>query len=647
MYDLRIPFLCVVIVVDSASGLVCNHEIFCHGRILHEVQMSSLYPDSKTFVDMKLKFPKQVVLKNFDILLRLSDNEVSRTSLSLFLRENFDDVASEFEAWTLPDIKDDPGFLDGIRDAKLKAYAKNIHMMWAFLARKIKDDVKFNPELYSIMYLPEPFVVPGGRFREIYYWDTFWICKGLLISEMYVTVRGMIKNYVHLVENWGLIPNGNRIYYKKRSQPPMLIPMVGIYHDFTKDFAFVQEIFPTLEKEFDFWRKQRSVTFRKYGKEYTMFRFYESSEGPRPESYKEDVVDAAAFDTPEKREEFFRELKAAAESGWDFTSRWFVYNASADYRPTLADTKVRNIVPVDLNCIVEWNARTLAKFCKRMNRQDRARYYTRLSRDLQRAIKKVLWRENVGAWLDYDFVSRQRRNYFYPSNLAPLWTQSFDRRDASHYVERVLEYLEDVNILRYPGGIPTSQELTGQQWDYPNTWAPLQDMVISGLHKTNHDEAQKLALTLAQNWITTNYMAYEESKAMYEKYDARVMGMPGRGGEYENQIGFGWTNGVALDFLHQFGNELVSPTIREAMGAKEERVEPAAEVEQAPEAELDSEDSEEDLHALAGADQEEEQDKLAGLVDHRYYEQYYAQKRAAAREASEDPEDTEAHGGYE
>ncbi|KAJ9595234.1 hypothetical protein L9F63_013471 [Diploptera punctata] len=465
--------------------------------------MSAIFPDSKTFVDMKLKHSEEYTLKAFeDFLKDLKTKNIPRNKLEKFVREHFDDVGSEFETWYPPDWHGNPKIFNKIIDPKMKKFAKKLHSMWKYLGRKIKKNVADNPNLYSMVYVPNAFIVPGGRFREFYYWDSYWIIKGLLYSEMYDTVKGMLINYLELVNKYGLVPNGGRIYYAGRSQPPLLIPMIYYYFKATGDTKFISQYLYLLEEEYAFWITNRTVKLKVDGVTYTLVRFNDETRGPRPESYREDHNAAHLMATEVEKEEYYAEMKAAAESGRDFSSRWFIFNAA--YYQKQADT---------------WN----------------------------HAIQKVLWHEDVGCWLDWDLLNGKRRNYFYPSNLAP------------HLAEKILNYLQKFNLDDYPGGIPSSFETTGEQWDFPNIWSPLEDMVISGLDFLDDGRAKDFARNHAFKWIYTMYRGYSDTKAMYEKYDATVSGAPGGGGEYVNQIGFGWTNGVALDLLAKYADQILPP----------------------------------------------------------------------------------------
>jgi alpha,alpha-trehalase len=135
-----------------------------------------------------------------------------------------------------------------------------------------------------------PMAPTGGRFREFYYWDTYWIIQGLLLSEMYDTTRGILENFLSMVEKYGFVPNGGRVYYVERSQPPLLIPMVASYVTQTSNITFLKKYINLLEAEFQFWLTNRTVTVNKNGKNYKLARYYAASEGPRPESYRYEII---------------------------------------------------------------------------------------------------------------------------------------------------------------------------------------------------------------------------------------------------------------------------------------------------------------------------------------------------------------------
>uniref|UniRef100_A0A8D1CDY5 Trehalase n=1 Tax=Sus scrofa TaxID=9823 RepID=A0A8D1CDY5_PIG len=377
------------------------------------------------------------------------------------------------------------------------------------------------------------------------------LCRVLLL--MPGTVKGMLQNFLDLVQTYGHVPNGARVYYLQRSQPPLLSLMMERYVTQANDTAFLRDNLETLALELDFWTKNRSISVSSGGKSYVLNRYHVPYGGPRPESYSKDAELAATLSEGD-HEALWAELKAGAESGWDFSSRWFVGGPNPD---SLSSIRTSKLVPVDLNAFLCQAEELMSNFYSRLGNDSQAEKYRNLRAQRMAAMKDILWDEEKGAWFDYDLENGKKNLEFYPSNLAPLWAGCFsDPGD----VDKALKYLEDSQILTYHYGIPTSLRKTGQQWDFPNAWAPLQDLVIRGLAKSPSARAQEVAFQLAQNWIRTNFDVYSRRSAMYEKYDISNGGQPGGGGEYEVQEGFGWTNGVVLMLLDRYGDRLSSGT---------------------------------------------------------------------------------------
>lgn len=529
----------------------CDSQIYCHGELLHQVQMAKLFPDDKQFVDMPLSSAPDQVLQHFSKLASTHNHSIPRERLQEFLREHFQAAGQELQPWVPEDWKDSPRFLQKISDSRLRVWAEQLHQLWKKLGKKMRPEVLQQPERFSAIHSQHPFIVPGGRFLEFYYWDSYWVMEGLLLSEMPQTVKGMLQNFLDLVQTYGHVPNGARVYYLQRSQPPLLTLMVDRYVAHTNDTAFLRDSIGTLASELDFWAENRSVSVSLGGRSYVLNRYHVPYGGPRPESYSKDAELAASL--PEgDREALWAELKAGAESGWDFSSRWLVGGPHPDL---LSSIRTSRLVPVDLNAFLCQAEGLMSSFYARLGNDSQARKYRRLRDQRLAALRAVLWDEETGAWFDYDLENGKKNLQFYPSNLAPLWAGCFsDPRD----VDKALRYLEDSQILTYQHGVPTSLRKTGQQWDLPNAWAPLQDLVIRGLAKSPSPRTQEVAFQLAQNWIRTNFDVYAQKSAMYEKYDISNGGQPGGGGEYEVQEGFGWTNGVVLMLLDRYGDRLSS-----------------------------------------------------------------------------------------
>ncbi|CAI2351950.1 unnamed protein product [Caenorhabditis sp. 36 PRJEB53466] len=520
--------------------------VWCEGSLLHAVQLSGLFPDCKTFVDMPLKHNAETTLAKWNALVALTP--ITNDVLALFLRENFDEPEGELEECAPDDWLPLTGRFGDIIDEDYRKFAAALHAKWPTLYRKISQKVRVNPEKYSIIAVPHPFVVPGGRFREMYYWDSFFTIKGLLASGMLTTVKGMIDNMVFLVETYGFIPNGTRIYYLNRSQPPLLTWCVKAYYEATKDKEFLRTTLPTLRKELSFFQKHKSVRVPEWNS--PLFRFVVETDRPRPESYREDLESAEHLDTFEKKCVLWGDLAAAAESGRDFSSRFFAVHGP--YAGKLEGTRTSQLVPVDLNSIICGNLKTLSRMYAELGDVDSAGVYEQQHQVLKETIKQVLWSEEHGCWFDYDLEEGKHAISFHDTNFFPMYTGSFHEDLDS---KRVVDYITSTGAAGFSGGIPVSLSNTGEQWDFPNCWPPTTYVLLEGLRKVGQEE---LALNLVEKWVQKNYNMWRNSGGrMFEKYNAvspcyKVKG----GGEYVMQEGFGWTNGVILEFLRKYGSQI-------------------------------------------------------------------------------------------
>ncbi|XP_068236189.1 trehalase-like [Palaemon carinicauda] len=542
----------------------CDSQIYCYGDLLNVVQMARVFNDSKHFVDMSLKKTPNETLIAFHDFINVVGPNPTKEQVEVFVNTNFNEPGSEFEPWVPDDWVQNPEFLGGVVDPELQKWGQHLNDLWKSLGRKISVAVEKEPEKYSQIYVEHPVIVPGGRFREFYYWDSYWTIDGLLLSGMDKTVKGMLQNFLQMVETYGMVPNGGRTYYTRRSQPPYLIPMFKLYMEHTNDVDFLRENIELLEREFLFWENNRSVIVTdNQGKTHKVARYISEVGEPRPESYREDYELAENKRTEEEKEDLYVELKSGAESGWDYSTRWIVNNGSN--RGSLEHLKVTSIAPVDLNSLLCLNAKILSEFYQKVGNYTKETYYNELAMLKNTTMAEIFWDNKAGIWYDFDIKTRQKRNYMYLSNIHPIWSGCYGQEDSrAHTIEKVITYLKINKVIDYVGGVPTSLENSGQQWDFPNAWAPLQHIVILGLYNARpiHHEAEVLSFSLAEKWIRNNWLAYTQStpNAMFEKYSVERLGLPGGGGEYDVQLGFGWSNGVAMRLLAIFGDRLTATT---------------------------------------------------------------------------------------
>jgi alpha,alpha-trehalase len=507
-------------------------SIYCDGEILKAIQEAGIFVDSKTFVDMPMKNDPEVVL---DAFRQLENNTIP--NLSRFLREQFLIAGSEILSWTPSDWVENPNFIEHMNSEQYKEYARQVNTMWKSLGKQLVPDVLINPQRYSIIPQKYPFIVPGERFHEFYYWDSYWIIKGLLTSGMNITAKGIILNALDLIKEYGFIPNGARVYYLTRSQPPLLSEMVRYYYDYTQDMELLREAVPILDKEYKYWMKTHSVNLPGG---YSLNRFFSDSDKPRPESYREDVHSSKDMSESEAKT-FFANIIAGAESGQDFTSRWFTQGS--DLR-TISTT---NFIPVDLNSMM-YRFETNMLYFHDILGMDSAINFHQAVQNRREAMDRFLWNSTSHQWHDYCLTNSSQITRAYPSNWLPIWAGAYNTSLA----DELLESLKNSNLIQ-EGGVLTTHLDSGEQWDNPNIWAPHQSLTVEVLEQLGTTESLKLAETLAHRWLKTTYLGYQATQMMHEKYNAFIPGAAGSGGEYPPQIGFGWTNGVTLELLALYG----------------------------------------------------------------------------------------------
>lgn len=550
-------FLLVSADLTSATDLppTCSRPVYCDSMLLHHVQLAKIFNDSKTFVDLEMNYDQNKTLADFDQLLKDTNQNPSREQIENFVDQYFTS-GGLLEEWVPSDFSTNPKFISNIKDEQLRQFGLDINNIWPIISRKVKDVVFEKPDQFSLIPIKNGFIVPGGRFQEIYYWDSYWIVEGLLVSGMVDTVKGVIENLIDILNRIGHIPNGSRWYYQERSQPPLLSAMMALYYKYTNDTKFIKDNIKSLEREISYFLDNKLVTITKDGVDYNLLHYNARSEGPRPESYREDYELAQTLD-PSERTDFYIELKSAAESGWDFSSRWFIGEDGSN-KGSLTDIKIRNIVPVDLNAIFTGVLQNTANFYAKLYNTRKAARYAELAEQWRVAIQAVLWNEEEGVWFDYDIKSELHRKYFYPSNFAPLWQGAVRDELILQNGPRVVRYLQDSGALDFPGSVPTSLENTGEQWDFPNVWPPTVSIVVNALEAIKTKESHQIAFELAQSFVRSCQKGFSKYNQMFEKYNAERPGEYGSGGEYTVQIGFGWSNGAVLEFLSKYGNVLTA-----------------------------------------------------------------------------------------
>jgi alpha,alpha-trehalase len=423
----------------------------------------------------------------------------------------------------------------------------HIRALWPVLTRAPSHDTSATSS--SLISLPEPYVVPGGRFREVYYWDSYFSMLGLIQSGRTDLVRSMLDNFAYLIRTVGHIPNGNRTYYLGRSQPPYFAAMVGLYAGAT-DTAQALRYLDALEAEHAFWmdgakRLTPGEAYRRVVKlrdGSVVNRYWDDDSGPRPESFREDY-ELGQTVPEERRPLFYRNVRAAAESGWDFSSRWM--RDPKDLR-TLETTE---LVPVDLNSLL-YHAERIIAALRAARRQpgdaEVARRFAAAAEDRRRALLAAAYDPASGFFYDVRWRSGERvTDRLTLAAAAPLYFGLATREQGRAVAARL-----ERDFLK-PGGFVTTLIASGQQWDAPNGWPPLEWLSIEGVHRYGRGD---LANAARERWLGLNRRIYASTGKMTEKYDVVDTRRRAGGGEYPTQDGFGWTNGVALALGAEEGN---------------------------------------------------------------------------------------------
>lgn len=473
------------------------------------VQGANLYADGKAFPDAVPKTAPKDILDRYH-----QDRPASPEALKRFVEIHF---ALPSEA--------PPNFLP-----QRVGIGAHIDALWDPLTHR----TPVAPPYSSLLPVPRPYVVPGGRFRELYYWDSYFTMLGLAESGRHDLVEDMVRNFAYLIDAYGHVPNGTRSYYLSRSQPPFFFAMLGLLSSDNPAAAYARYL-PQLRREYAFWMQgaaglRRGTAHRRVvalADGAILNRYWDDADTPRDESYREDTE--LARRSGRNPQQLFRELRAAAESGWDFSSRWF-----EDGR-TLASINTTEIVPIDLNSLLFGLESAIRAGCERAGEHACATQFERRARQRRAAIDRYLWDAAAGAYRDYRWTRRAQIPRVSAAMLYPLFVGLASDQQAAAVANAASR-----DLLK-AGGIVTTPLDTGEQWDAPNGWAPLQWIAVLGLRRYGN---LRLAERIACGWLLNVNGVYGERGKLVEKYDVISIGRSGGGGEYPLQDGFGWTNGV-------------------------------------------------------------------------------------------------------
>jgi len=468
------------------------------------------------------------------------------------------------------------------------------------------DADSLNPP--GLLYLENKYVVPGGRFNEMYGWDSYFIIRGLVRDGRIDLARGMVENFFFEIEHYGNVLNANRSYYLSRSQPPFLTSMILSVYDSQKaagheDKTWLARAYAFAVTDHDMWTREPHLVGST-----GLSRYFDRGDGPSPESVKDETGhyrDVAAFflrhpelddhdlvrKDPGKTEpqtfgaqysvrvcdsghdaspkvaqapgehadcatteeialsaDFYKGDRSMRESGYDISFRFGSYGA-----------QTQNYAPVCLNSLLYKTEKDLQQMSESLGKSDDAHKWARLADERKANIDKYLWNEKAGMFFDYDFIKQQQSNYAYVTVFYPLWA-GLATPDQAKAV------MKNLSIFEKPGGLVMSPYETGGQWDFPYAWAPNQLLSDEGMRRYGFNEdadrvSYKFLSTVAEN--------FRRDGTIREKYNAvtRSSETAVTAGYHINIVGFGWTNAAFLNLLHDLPKPMADKLAKEQDGA--------------------------------------------------------------------------------
>jgi alpha,alpha-trehalase len=431
---------------------------------------------------------------------------------------------------------------------------------------------------HGVLYLPNPYVVPGGFFNEMYGWDSYFIIRGLLLSGRVKMAQGMVENFFFEIDHYGSILNANRTYFLTRSQPPFLTSEVmGVYDMISEPGAkraWLEKSYPYLERDYKLW-----LTSDHLAGDTGLSRYFDYGQGPVPEiaemhdPYYREVFTYIQGSTD--RKQYLRE--AAKPEGPELTGPNFTFEAceqdqagclkspvmryTADYykgdramRESGFDISFRfgsfsgsthHFAPVCLNSLLYRAETDMEKIATILGKPQEAQEWSTRAQKRKDLVNRYLWDASRGMFFDYDFTKKKRSTYDYITTFYPLWAGLATPQQAKAVIG-------NLKIFERKGGILMSPYETGVQWDAPYGWAPTQLIAVEGIRRYG---AKADADRTAHEWVSTVANSFRREGTIREKYNVETGSSDAvvTAGYKENLVGFGWTNGVTLQFIHDLG----------------------------------------------------------------------------------------------
>jgi alpha,alpha-trehalase len=449
----------------------------------------------------------------------------------------------------------------------------------------------------GLLYLPNPYVVPGGQFNEMYGWDSYFIIRGLLRDNRRGIAKGIVENFFYEIQHYGGVLNANRTYYLGRSQPPFLSSMILAVYDADKaagqdDSAWLQKAYGFAVKDYEQWTHAPHLAG-----DTGLSRYFDEGDGPVPEVTGDyyrgaahyflvhegedsqqlvrvdpkhpadsllgakyevflcnpgttraqgqlDSKDCEPTDRVALSADFYKGDRSMRESGFDVSFRFGPYGA-----------ETHHFAPVGLNSLLYKTEKDLEQMSLMLGRKDDAERWAQKAAERRERMVKYFWDEQAGLFFDYDFMKQKRSSYDYATTFYPLWVGLASKEEA-----RAVD--ANLHLFEQPGGIAMSRYDSQAQWDYPYGWAPIHLLAVEGLRRYGYDSD---ANRISEKFLSMVLENFRKDHTIREKYDV-VSGSSAthiEAGYAQNVIGFGWTNGVFLALLHQAPPEVAEQLKKE------------------------------------------------------------------------------------
>jgi len=540
-------------------------------------------------------FPSKDSLQSFDDMIRYISSDWDNLTRSMMECDTFTDPKIKGEpVLYLPAGVPIPREVVGLE----KRCSVRVEHLPVQISASVENQVsRIQPP--GLLYLEHPYVVPGGQFNEMYGWDSYFIVRGLLRDGRRDLARGIVENFFYEIQHYGGVLNANRTYYLGRSQPPFLSSMILAVYQAAK--AAGEENLDWLKRAYGFavsdyqqWNRAPHLAG-----DTQLSRYFDEGDGPVPEimgdpahyyrevahylivhqgedspflvpinaqhlatpdtgpifeislcdptSAQAETTAAASCQPPDRfalSQDFYKGDRSMRESGFDVTFRFGPFGA-----------ETQHYAPVGLNSLLYKTEKDLEEMCLLLGRKDEAKRWEEKSQARRARITKYLWDEKRGMFFDYNFETHKRSTYDYATTFYPLWAGLASREQARAVAA-------NVKLFEQPGGIVTSRNNSGAQWDYPYGWAPIQLLAVEGLRRYGFTAD---ADRISEEFLSMLLENFRRDRTLREKYNVvtRSAETEIEVGYTRNMIGFGWTNGVALVLVDELSPESAARLRRE------------------------------------------------------------------------------------